>query len=73
MQPGCFPSRVSSAINDFTAAGDDDLIVVDLDSGTLLDRVATGSRIANGMFLTAGGNRDVFYCTTLTLARFRWT
>jgi len=24
------------------------------------------------MFLTAGGNRDVFYCTTLTVARVVW-
>ncbi|MGZ0184942.1 MAG: hypothetical protein ACKVK7_03665 [Acidimicrobiales bacterium] len=39
---------------------------------TPLDRVHTGSRIANGMFLTPGGNSDVFYCTTLTVARVFW-
>ena len=52
--------------------GSDDLIVVDLVSGALLDRVATGSRIANGMFLTQSGDRDVFYCSTLGMARVAW-
>ena len=52
--------------------GTDDLVVVDIRTGNLLDRVHTGSRIANGMFLTPGGNRDVFYCTTLTVARVVW-
>jgi hypothetical protein len=31
-----------------------------------------GSRVANGMFLTAGGNRNVFYCTTLCVTRVTW-
>ncbi|HEY5664494.1 MAG TPA: hypothetical protein VIS05_10705 [Ilumatobacter sp.] len=73
MQPVVFPASGELVINDFTAAGDDDLVVVDLATGTLVDRVATGSRIANGMFLTAGGDRDVFYCSTLTVARVRWS
>ena len=58
------PSRVSSVINDFTNDGSDDLVVVDIATGELLDRVTTGSLVANGMFLTAGGNRDIFYCST---------
>lgn len=73
MQPVVFPESGELVINDFTAAGSDDLIVVDIATGELLDRVATGSRIANGMFLTAGGDRDVFYCTTLTIARVTWS
>lgn len=72
MQPVVFPESGELVINDFTSDGSDDVIVVDLVSGELLDRVATGSRIANGMFLTAGGNRDVFYCTTLFLSRITW-
>jgi len=72
MQPVVFPESGELVINDFSDAGGDDLIVVDVESGRLLDRVATGSRIANGMFLTPGGNRDVFYCTTTTLARVAW-
>ncbi len=72
MQPVVFPESGELVINDFTDEGTDDLIVVDGSSGELLDRVQTGSRIANGMFLTAGGQRDVFYSTTTTLAHIRW-
>ena len=72
MQPVVFPDSGELVINDFTADGDDDLVVVDVSSGALIDRVATGSRVANGMFLSAGGNRDVFYCSTLTVARVSW-
>ena len=55
-----------------TRDGTDDLIVVDVRTENLLDRVDTGSRVANGKFRTAGGNRDVFYCTTLCMARVTW-
>ncbi len=72
MQPVVFPESNELVINDFTDAGTDDLVVVDIASGSLLDRVSTGSRIANGMFLSAGGDRDVFYCSTLTVARVSW-
>jgi len=72
MQPVVFPDSAEMVINDFTRDGTDDLIVVDVRTGDLLDRVDTGSRIANGMFLTAGGNRDIFYCTTLCVARVTW-
>jgi len=72
MQPIVFPESGELVINDFTPDGTDDLIVVDIASGALLDRVATGALIANGMFLTAGGRRDVFYCTTTTVATVRW-
>ena len=73
MQPIVYPDSSELVINDFTDAGDDDVIVVDIASGELIDRVSTGSRIANGMFLTAGDERDVWYCSTLTLARLRWS
>ena len=73
MQPVVFPDSGELVINDFTDEGNDDLIVVDVTTGDVADRVATGSRIANGMFLTPGGNRDVFYCTTTTMARITWS
>jgi hypothetical protein len=73
MQPVVFPESGELVINDFTRDGNDDLIVVDISTGALIDRVATGSRIANGMFLTPGGQRDVFYCTTTTFARISWS
>ena len=73
MQPVVFPESGELVINDFTDEGTDDLIVVDVATGDLLARVATGSRIANGMFLSAGGHRDVWYCTTLALSRITWS
>ncbi|MBT8241425.1 MAG: hypothetical protein KJN63_09385, partial [Acidimicrobiia bacterium] len=73
MQPVVYPESGELVINDFTDAGSDDLIVVDIENGELLDRVATGSRIANGMFLSPGPGRSVFYCSTLTLAKVSWS
>ena len=72
MQPVVFPESGELVINDFTQAQSDDLIVVDTKTGELLSRVATGSRIANGMFLAAGDDRDVYYCSTLSWARISW-
>lgn len=72
MQPVVFPESGELVINDFTADGSDDVIVVDIATGQLLDRVATGSRIANGMFLTPGRNRDIYYCTTTVFSRISW-
>jgi len=72
MQPVVFPDSGELVINDF-ADGIDWLVAVDVESGELLDRVDTGSRIANGMFLSAGEDRDVYYCSTLTLARVAWS
>ena len=42
-------------------------------TGALIDSVSTGSRLANGMFLTPGGDRDVYYCSTFAAARVRWS
>ncbi len=72
MQPVVFPESGELVINDFTEEGSDDLVVVDVTNGTLLDRVSTGSRIGNGMFLTADGDGGVFYCSTLTVAHVVW-
>ena len=72
MQPVVFPEWGNLVINDFTADGSDDLVVLDIATGAILDRVATGSRIANGMFLAAGGRRDIYYCSTLSFARISW-
>ena len=58
-------------INDFLD-GEDYLIVVDMRSGELVSRVGTGSRIANGMFLTPGTDRDVYYCSTCAVVRVQW-
>ena len=73
MQPVVYPESGELVINDFTDGGSDDLVVVDVSSGELLDRVETGSRIANGMFLSAGDHRDVYYCSTTRFARVCWS
>ena len=73
MQPVVFPDSGELVINDFTDEQSDDIIVGDITTGELLSRVATGSRIANGMFLSAGDDRDVYYCSTLTWARVHWS
>jgi hypothetical protein len=71
MQPVVFPETGELVINDFRD-NDDRLIVVDIPTGEVIDDVGTGSRVANGMFLTPGGDRDVYYCSTFAVARVRW-
>ena len=71
MQPVVFPDSGELVINDFLD-GEDYLIVVDMRSGELLSRVSTGSRFANGMFLTPGTDRDVYYCSTCAVVRVQW-
>lgn len=71
MQPIVFPDTGELVINDFRNR-DDRLLVVDVRTGEVLSDVSTGSAVGNGMFLTAGGDRDVFYCSTGALARMRW-
>lgn len=72
MQPLVFPESGELVINDFAPERGDELVVVDLESGEVLSRAATGSPLANGMFLTPGGHRDVYYCTTGCIARVVW-
>ena len=71
MQPVVFPETGELVINDY-ATGDDQLIVVDITTGEVTSRVSLGSRVANGMFLTAGLDRDVYYCSTLAISRVQW-
>ena len=65
MQPVIFPESGELVINNFEN-GEDELIVVDIATGELLSRAKVNARLANGMFLTPGFNRDIFYCTTGT-------
>ena len=71
MQPVVFPETGELVINDFRP-GDDQLIVVDIPTGQVIDRVSTGSHVANGMFLTPGGERDIYYCSTYAVVRVQW-
>ena len=78
MQPVVYPESGELVINDFHVSDEggppsDDLVVVDIASGALLDRVATGSRVANGMFLSAAGEGRVLYATTTAVAMVTWS
>lgn len=71
MQPVVFPETGELVINDYRD-GDDGLIVVDMRAGEIVSRAGTGSRLANGMFLTPGADRDIYYCSTFAIARVQW-
>ena len=78
MQPVVYPDSGELVINDFTPGDDggppsDDLVVVDIATGSLIDRVPTGSRVANGMFLSAASNRRVLYASTTAVALAAWS
>ena len=66
------PSDGTLLTKDLRLEGHSPTTVSRFESGIVIDRVDTGSRIANGLFLTAGGDRDVYHCSTLTLARVAW-
>jgi hypothetical protein len=72
MQPVVFPESAELVINNFEN-GEDELIVVDIASGELLSQVKVNSKLANGMFLTPGFSRDIFYCTTGTFSKVTWS
>ncbi len=71
MQPVVFPETAELVTNDYQE-GDDQLIVVDMRTGEITSRVSTGSRLANGMFLTPGTDRDIYYCSTFAVCRVQW-
>ena len=78
MQPVVYPDSGELVINDFQPGSgggppSDDLVVVDIVSGSLIDRVATGSRVANGMFLSAASGRRVLYASTTAVALAAWS
>ena len=78
MQPVVYPESGELVINDFHVSADggppsDDLVVVDIATGALIDRVATGSRVANGMFLSAAGDGRVLYASTTAVAMVTWS
>jgi len=77
MQPVVYPDSGELVINDFTPGDDggppsDDLVVVDIATGSLIDRVPTGSRVANGMFLSAASGCRVLYASTTAVALVAW-
>ncbi|HWL41575.1 MAG TPA: PQQ-binding-like beta-propeller repeat protein [Ilumatobacter sp.] len=70
MQPVVFADSGEVVINDFT--GHDEVVVLDAATGEVVSRVDVQSPLANGMFLTAGDDHDVWYVSTLAVARIAW-
>ena len=68
MQMVLYSDTSEIIVNDFRT-GFDNLVVLDIETGKEKGRVATQSTTANGMFLSPGWNRDVYYCSIGTIAR----
>ncbi len=70
-----YPSTHELVINDFRMLADnetsDDLVVLDIRTGQMKARVPTGATRLNAMFLCPGWQRDLYYCTSGTVARIR--
>ncbi len=75
MQPVLFPESGELVTNDFRYLDDgstsDDLVVIDVATGRMKARVGTGAVRYNGMFLTPGWRRDLYYCSFETVARIQ--
>ena len=72
MQPVVFPESNELVINNYEN-GSDQIIVLDVRNGELLSKANVNSKLANGMFLTPGNNRDIFYCSTGAFSRISWS
>ena len=72
MQPVVFPESNELVINNYEN-GSDQIIVLDVRNGDLLSEADVNSKLANGMFLTPGNNRDIFYCSTGAFSRISWS
>ena len=70
MQPMVYPDTGELVVNDYRVeALQDDIVVLDLETGEERGRVYTGSPVANGMFLTPGFGRDLYYCSNSFVSR----
>lgn len=68
MQMVMFSDTKEIAVNDFRT-GCDNVVIIDTITGEEKGRVPTESTTANGMFLSPGWERDVFYCSIGAIAR----
>jgi hypothetical protein len=64
-----YPDTGELIVNDYDATHGDDVVVLDLESGTEKGRVSTGSPVQCVTFPAAGFGRDFYYCSFSTLAR----
>jgi hypothetical protein len=49
--------------------GDDNIVLLDIESGREIARTVTGSPLANGMFPCPGMQRDFYYVSNPAVAR----
>jgi hypothetical protein len=72
-QPMVFADSSELVVDDFRpdAPGgpDDNIVVLDLETGSELGRTATGSPRPSGMFPCPGYRRDLYYCSNPYVAR----
>ena len=68
MQMVMFSDTKEIAVNDFRT-GYDNVVIIDTITGEEKGRVPTESTTANGMFLSPGWERDIFYCSIGAIAR----
>ena len=71
MQPVVFLDSGELIINSYEN-NSDHIVVINLESGELIKKIDLKSPLANGMFLTPGINNDIYYCSTLTIAKIQW-
>lgn len=70
-QPILFGATGELILDDFTAQPtlDDNVVVLDIETGAEKARCMTGSQRPNGMFPCPGRERDVYYCSAPSVAR----
>ena len=71
MQPVVFLDSGELIINSYEN-NSDHIVVINLENGELIKKIDLKSPLANGMFLTPGINNDIYYCSTLTIAKIQW-
>ena len=71
MQPVVFLDSGELIINSYEN-NSDHIVVIDLESGELIKKIDLKSPLANGMFITPGTQNDIYYCSTLTIAKIQW-
>ena len=71
MQPVVFLESGELIINSYEN-NSDHIAVINIENGELIKKIDLKSPLANGMFLTPGTNNDIYYCSTLTIAKIQW-
>lgn len=63
-----FPDTGEIVVNDFVG-GSDNIVVLDIESGTELGRVPTASQVMSAVFQAPGWDRDIYSCSFQAVSR----